>query len=91
MTTLSRSDAATSLKLLSEVAAARQADPEQYENDEGLTTESDDDANSDSPILDQFYEEGGQNAIHQMTNFSAREFESIYDIIKEDLDQTLCA
>ena len=71
MTTVSRSDAETSLKLLSEEAVARQAELQQYNDDDGLTTESDDDANSDSPILNQFYEEGGQNAIHQMTNFSA--------------------
>ena len=72
MENFSRTDAATSLRLLSEVAAARVADLEQYNDDDGLTTESDDDANSESPILDQFYEEGGQDGIHQMTNFTTR-------------------
>ena len=46
MENFSRTDAATSLRLLSEVAAARVADLEQYNDDDGLTTESDDDANS---------------------------------------------
>ena len=91
MANVSRTDAATSLRLLSEVSAARVPDLEQYNDDDGLTTESDDDANSESPILDQFYEEGGQDGIHQMTNFTTRELNNVYEILSDDLEYAWCS
>ena len=33
--------------------------------------------------MDQFFAEGGYEAIHQMTNFSAREFDLIYDVARD--------
>ena len=82
---MNRSHAATSLRLLSEAAASRQAALNNHD-DGGLSTESENECDSESPIMDQFYAEGGSVAIHQMTNFSSREFDILFDMFRENAE-----
>lgn len=65
---LNWSDNAASLCLFSEAVAEKQAVIDEFDND-GLTTESEDEADSLTTIIVQFFEEGGLEAFYQMHNF----------------------
>ena len=84
---MNRSDVAAALRLLSEVAASRQADLDQYD-DGSISTESDTYADSDAPIMEQFVIEGGSEAVHQMTNFTSRGFDMLYGIVKDHAESS---
>ena len=82
MATVSREGASRALKILSERSANRQEELDRFENAvQPSDVESDDE--SDSPFLDQFVEEGGGEAVHQMTNFSLSEFLAIWNVIED--------
>ena len=51
----------------------RRADLLEFESDSDAI-DTDDEAESESPVYDQFYESGGPGAVIQMTNFSPTEF-----------------
>ena len=80
MAGLSTSEAQQALTLLADTALSRQQELLQYSADPANDT--DDDNDSDSPIMDTFYNSGGQRAIVKMTNFNAKEFRFIYSKIE---------
>lgn len=82
---LSRADASTALNLLAEAAAARQEEFAQFDNDPDRT-DTDEEIESDSPIMDQFFAEGGAEAVLQMTNFSLVEFNGVWQIVSAPLE-----
>ena len=77
---MNNSRAQDALRLLREVAADREHDLLQY----SISTQedSDDEADSESPIFDSFYTVQGNEAILQMTNFTAPEFRKLYSILE---------
>lgn len=47
--------------------------------------ESDNEADSESPVVDSFYEFGGNDSILKMTNFTLPEFRRLYGIFYESI------
>lgn len=76
---LNHADAASSLRLLTETAAARQAGVAKYD-DYGLYTEIDDDVDSMTSFFHQFYKMGSPAVFLQKTTFSQVEVNHLYDI-----------
>ena len=83
---ISRKDASTALKLLAEASATRQEELSKYEEDPDLS-HTDEEVESDSPISDEFFSEGGQAAIAQLTNFTMVELNGVWDIIQTNVEQ----
>jgi len=68
-----------SLNLLNSVAQARQNDIMQAPS--SPVVDSDDEADAECPIFDQFYAIDGNESIIEMTNFTAVEFRKLYTIL----------
>ena len=77
MASVTPTQAARALLLLSDAAVARRADLEEYASGSDAV-DTDDEVESESLIYDQFYENGGAAAVIQMTNFSPTEFHSTW-------------
>lgn len=81
------SDAADALRLLADTVAEREADLRNFQ-DTSDQESSDEEADSPSPIFDSFYNEGGAEAIRQMTNFDVHRFEDIWNIVHDHVSRT---
>lgn len=81
MNTISRNKSGNDLqhgRRLADVAQTRAKDVGQYDRAERVVS-SDDEADSECPIFESFYNTGGSTAILNMTNFTCREFGRLYD------------
>lgn len=67
--------------LLSNVAAQRHAELQQYDPNKDIPSDVEND--STTPHFDLFYEEGGSNAILSMTKFDPTQFQEIWGNIEE--------
>ena len=74
------SRAQDALRLLSEVAAEREHDLQQYSANNHDS--SDEEYDAESPIFDSFYNAGGNDSIRKMTNFTALELRKLYSILQ---------
>ena len=77
MTSITPQDAAEALNILVGTALQRQTELRDYANVDA-PAESDDEADSSSPIFDSFHTSGGSKAIGDMINFSPREFNALW-------------
>jgi len=68
---VARSEVCDALRILAEAATAHQDDLQQHPLIN--SGESDDEADSSSPVFDSFYGDGGPDAILQMKNFTEPE------------------
>ena len=73
----SNRSAAPDLRLFADAAATRKQEFAQYET-APIASQSDEDADSDSPILDSVLQQGGTARVHQMTNFTLSELSTIW-------------
>lgn len=78
MQDLNTADVRTALDHLGEVCASRLEQLQQYDIG-AVHSSSDEDNDSDAPIVDSFYHNGGSAAIKSMTNFDAREFRTLWE------------
>ena len=78
---MNQNHAFQALQILSDVAADRQTQIQQYPTSI-LHDSSDEEENSTCPIYDAFYQANGSEGILRMTNFSSNEVEEIYGQIK---------
>ena len=76
MPPISQSQAATALQLLADAAVERNNEIYRYEQDDAA--ETDEEADSESPTFDRFYEQGGSAAIIEMTNFDPTQFLGVW-------------
>lgn len=74
--------ASNALAKLCDAAAERREELNNY-GENPLLKDSDDEADSSSPIMDRFVEAEGTRAVLKMTNFSAREFSKLYSRFHE--------
>jgi len=81
---MSTHDADSALKLLAQAAVDRENDLTAYDADP-LLSSSDEECDSESPIFDAFYDGGGSQSIVQMTNFSAAEFQVLWDSFSDHI------
>ena len=75
--------AAQTLELLNR--ATQQRENELLRHSSTPDAESDDDADAESPIFDQFYGVNRNSNIKEMTNFTAREFRNLYSILQRTI------
>lgn len=75
-------DPAAALQMLGEQAAQRQEELEHFDELDSLS-ESDSGQQSDCPIVDKFFEENGNQAIMDMTNFTLNEILSIWNNVAD--------
>ena len=78
--------AASALEMLEEQTAARNEELNQYDEAPDLL-DSDDELESECPQIDRFFEEDGNKAIHQMTNFTLAEFSGIWSQLKSHISR----
>ena len=76
MEAITPTDAQAALQILVEAAIGREASLAQYPCEPQAETDEEND--SDSPILDTFCNNGGGSAIVQLTNFTVKEFIQLY-------------
>lgn len=76
------SHASNALAKLCDVAAERQEELQNYGADP-LLPDSEDEADSSSPIMDRFVEAEGTRAVLNMTNFTVREYSRLYNRFHE--------
>ena len=74
MTEFNLQDATSALNLLSEVALRREEELTEF-NTHPDQDSSDEEKDSPYPYFDRFYDQGGNAAIRDVRNFTAREFE----------------
>lgn len=75
------------LQLLVEQSAERQEDLARYVSDPDATeTDTDDEHNSDTPVLDKFLRSGGVGAVVEMTNYSLNEFNALWNVFRERVE-----
>lgn len=74
-------DATSALNLLSEVSLRRDEEIGNY-NTHPDRESSDDEQDSPCPYFDQFFDQGGNGAIRDMSNFSPREFELLWILLE---------
>ena len=86
MASVTPTQAARALLLLSDAAVERRTDLEEYASDSDAV-DTDDEVESESPIYDQFYENGGAAAVIQMTNFSPTEFHSTWCSLEKAIEE----
>lgn len=72
------------LQELAERAALRKEELAKYD-DEPTESEGESDAEFECPIVEKFYEENGNQAIMDMTNFNRNEFETIYKHLEDHI------
>lgn len=84
-----KTSALAALNILANTAANRIDEFEKY-NCTRDVIESDDEAESMSPIFDAFVESGGSEAILSTTNFSIRGFHAIWDHISDFVSNNWC-
>lgn len=77
--------ASEALLRLTETSAARSVELNSYSDDVNHT-ETDEETDSNSPIIDKFFEEAGAVGIAQITNFSLHYLDAIYDIPASDME-----
>ena len=78
---------ATVLKLLAEQRAERQEDLPKYVSDPDATeTDTDDERDSDTPVLDKFLQSGGVGAVVEMTSFALNEFNALWNVVEEKVE-----
>lgn len=78
MTSTDRNDAAVALMIHGEAYERRRTEMEQYHG-LGPLGDSDDDTDSDCPIVDTFYNAGGAGSICLMIKFTPIEFTRVWD------------
>lgn len=76
MESITATDAQAALKIRADAAINREAALAQYDPEPHADTDEEND--SDSPILDTIYNNGGGSAIVQLTNFTIKEFLQLY-------------
>ena len=88
MDSFNTQDAPSALNLLSEVALQREEEISAFNTlpDQGS---SDEEVDSPYPYFDQFYEQGGNESIREMCNFTAREFELLWQIVETFVKKTI--
>lgn len=83
-------DISKALRLLAEAAAERDVELRQYPTD-AEKEDTDEEPDSECPLFDKFYDEGGGSAIQNMTNFSPLEFQTLWsrssDFVKSVYNQ----
>ena len=79
--------AAAALEMLEEHILGRQEDLFTYDAAPDLP-ESDDEWQRDCRVIDRFVQEGGNEAVHQMTNFTLPEFNAIWIQLKDHINNT---
>lgn len=82
MQPITPTDATRALNLLAEAAVEREQELQQYAA-EPEQSDSDEETDSDMPIFDQFYEQGGSAAIVSMTNFDPQKLFQIWEAIED--------
>lgn len=78
---LSRRQVVTAITNLEDARTRREHDLSMYRT--VRVVDSDDELDSESPIYDAFFEHGGSEAVRTTTNFSANEFLSLWDSVRE--------
>lgn len=68
--------------MLADAAINREQDLQEYSGAQ-ILSDSDEENDSDSPIIDGFYSNGGSSTIMKMTNFDMSEFSSICNTFSE--------
>lgn len=74
-------DAGTALNLLADIALEREEDISNF-NTSRDQNDSDEESDSSCPYFDKFFEEGGTQAISDMCNFNASEFEFLWQLLE---------
>ena len=81
------SQEATVLKILAEPRAKRQEDLAKYVSDPDATeTDTDDERDSDTPVLDNFSQSDEVGAVVEMTNFTLNDFNSLWNVVEEKVE-----
>ena len=86
MTNVSQAQAATALQLLADAAVDRRNELRHYHDDSGLF-DSDENIDSDAPIFDRFYQQGGSAAILERMNFDPIQFLGIWSVFQGVISQ----
>ena len=77
MSTFKDTDAANALRLLAEAVVECNEDLDMYAAEPDLE-DTDDDNDSECPVFDTFYEQGGSSSIISMITFNVQEFDTLW-------------
>ena len=86
MSTFKDTDAANALRLLAEAAVERNEDLEMYAAEPYLE-DTDDENDSECPVFDTFYEQGGSSSIISVINFDVQEFDTLWQENREHITE----
>ena len=68
--------------MLEEQEAHRREELEKYDDEPALSDRKDE-AESEGPVIERFFQENGNRAIHKMTVFTLLEFNAIWNQLKD--------